>query len=67
MLCGKAPKFGSGISLSGELVLEFYYFKKFQDFECFNPVGSRQKKLKIICQIVFKILSTKMKSEQKMF
>ncbi len=31
---GRVPKFGSRISLSGELVLEFNYFRKFQVFEC---------------------------------
>jgi hypothetical protein len=26
VVCGRVPKFGSGIRLSGELVLEFNYF-----------------------------------------
>ncbi len=39
MVCGRVPKFGSGSSLSGELVLEFNYFKKFQVFEFLNPFG----------------------------
>jgi hypothetical protein len=43
VVCGRVPNFGSGISLSGELVLEFNYFKKFQVFKILNPVGSRQK------------------------
>ncbi len=29
MVCGRVPKFGSGISLSRELVPELNYFKKF--------------------------------------
>ncbi len=36
MVCGKVPKFGSGINLSGELVPEFNYFKKFQVFKFLN-------------------------------
>jgi hypothetical protein len=39
VVCGRVPKFGSGSSLSGELVLEFNYFKKFQVFEFLNPFG----------------------------
>jgi hypothetical protein len=34
---GRVPKFGSRISLSGELVPEFNYSKKFQVFDCLNP------------------------------
>jgi hypothetical protein len=30
VVCGRVPKFGYRISLSGELVLEFNYFKKYQ-------------------------------------
>jgi hypothetical protein len=36
---GRVPKLGSGISLSGELVPEFNYFKKFQVFKILNPFG----------------------------
>ncbi len=39
MVCGRVPKFGSRISLSGELVPEFNYFEKFQDFKILNPFG----------------------------
>ncbi len=39
MVCGRVPKFGSKISLSGELVSEFNYFEKFQVFEFLNPFG----------------------------
>ncbi len=39
MVCGIFPKFGSGISLSGELVSEFNYFKKFQVYKFLNPCG----------------------------
>jgi hypothetical protein len=37
---GRVLIYGSRISLSGELVLEFNYFKKIQVFEILNPVGS---------------------------
>jgi hypothetical protein len=39
LVCGRVPKFGSGINLSGKLVLDFNYFKKFQVFKRLNPVG----------------------------
>jgi hypothetical protein len=39
MVCGRFRKFGSGISLSGELVPEFHHFKKFQVFGFLNPSG----------------------------
>ncbi len=45
MVCGlwKSSKFCSGISLSGKLVPDFNYFKKFQVLKFLNPVGSHQK------------------------
>ncbi len=46
MVCGRVPTFGSGISLSGELVPEFNYFKKFRVSEFL--VGSRQKVTQIL-------------------
>ncbi len=36
---GRVSKFGSGIILSGDLVLDFNYFKKFQVFKFLNLVG----------------------------
>jgi hypothetical protein len=39
VVCGRVPKFGSRISLSGELAPELNYFKKFQDFEFLNLFG----------------------------
>jgi hypothetical protein len=39
VVCGRVPKFGSGICLYGDLVLEFNYFKKFQVFKYSNPFG----------------------------
>ncbi len=30
VVCGRVPQFGSGVSLSGELVPEFIYFKSFK-------------------------------------
>ncbi len=39
---GRDPKFGSGISLFGELVRDFNYFKEVQVFECLYQVGSHQ-------------------------
>jgi hypothetical protein len=40
LVCGRVPKFGYRISLSGELVPDFNYFKKFQVFKFLNPVSS---------------------------
>ncbi len=48
VVCRRAPKFGSGISLSGKLVSEFNYFKKFQVFKFLSPVGSCQKVTEIL-------------------
>jgi hypothetical protein len=42
VVCGRVPKFGSGISLSGELVQELNYFKKILS-KFINLVGSHQK------------------------
>jgi hypothetical protein len=39
VVCGRVPKFGSGSSLSWELIPEFNYFKEFQAFEFLNPFG----------------------------
>jgi hypothetical protein len=39
VVCGRVPKVGSAICLSGELVPEFNYFEKFQVFEFLNPRG----------------------------
>jgi hypothetical protein len=39
VVCGRVPTFGSRISLFGELVPEFNYFKKFQVFKILNPFG----------------------------
>ncbi len=40
MVCGRVPKFSSGISLSGELVPEYNYVNSFK-FSIFliNPFG----------------------------
>ncbi len=48
MVCGRVPKFCSVIMLSGELVPDFNYFKKFQVFKFLNPVGSQQKVVYIL-------------------
>jgi hypothetical protein len=39
VVCGRVPKFSSGISLSGELVPKFNLFFKFQVLEFLNPLG----------------------------
>jgi hypothetical protein len=39
VVCGRVPKFGSGSSLSGELVPELNYLRKFQVFKFLNPFG----------------------------
>jgi hypothetical protein len=43
VVCGRVPKFGSRISLSGELVPECNHYKKFQVFDFLNPFDSHQK------------------------
>jgi hypothetical protein len=48
VVCGKVPKFGSEISLSGELVPEFNYFKNIQVFKFLNPDGSCRKVTQIL-------------------
>jgi hypothetical protein len=44
VLCGRVPKFGSGIRLSWEWVPNFNNYKKFQVFDFFfNPVVPARK------------------------